>query len=154
MKTLFKHSFIRFALVGGLGFLLDLLSFVVLALLLPPLFARALSFWVAATSNWWWNKKLTFQNHPRLSTKGQLVQWLQFIGSSMLAFIPNWGCYLYLSTLTQNISIQPLLMLWPYLSLIPGVIIGMFINYAFARYWVFTPPSKIANNQSSITKEP
>ncbi|MCW8357508.1 GtrA family protein [Marinomonas pontica] len=95
MKRLFKHTFIRFALVGGIGFLVDLASMLLLSIWLPHIAARALAFWVAATSNWWWNRTMTFRHTTSPNNKkAAALQWMQFIGGSLIAFIPNWGCYL------------------------------------------------------------
>lgn len=154
MKLLFKHSFFRFALVGSVGFMVDLLSFVILSIWLPASLARGLSFWLAATSNWWWNKHLTFHSPNKLSASAQLKQWLQFIGSSMLAFLPNWGCYFYLSQLNLPLEHSSLQTLWPYLALIPGVLIGMLINYGLAKCWVFEQASTKTPPQPSLARRP
>ena len=140
MNIILKHTFVRFALVGGIGFLVDLTCMVLLSVWLPHLLARAIAFWVAASSNWWWNRTITFTNNKALDTnkKTAVLQWLQFIGGSLIAFIPNWGCYVLLMSqppiLDNSISV-----LWPYLAMIPGVLIGMMLNYAFSRFWIFTP---------------
>ena len=140
MNIILKHTFVRFALVGGIGFLVDLTCMVLLSFWLPHLLARAIAFWVAASSNWWWNRTITFTNNKALDTnkKTAVLQWLQFIGGSLIAFIPNWGCYVLLMSqppiLDNSISV-----LWPYLAMIPGVLIGMMLNYAFSRFWIFTP---------------
>ncbi|WP_369921910.1 GtrA family protein [Marinomonas polaris] len=60
MNLIFKHTFVRFAIVGGAGFLVDLASMLLLSIWLPHIVARGFAFWVAASSNWWWNRTITF----------------------------------------------------------------------------------------------
>ncbi|WP_369921911.1 GtrA family protein [Marinomonas polaris] len=64
---------------------------------------------------------------------------MQFLGSSVIAFVPNWGCYLILMSQPPATSNSTLTLLWPYLAMIPGILIGMMLNYVFSRYWVFSP---------------
>ncbi|BDX03135.1 hypothetical protein MACH16_18830 [Marinomonas pontica] len=140
MQRLFKHTFIRFALVGGIGFLVDLASMLLLSIWLPHIAARALAFWVAATSNWWWNRTMTFRHTTSPNNKkAAVLQWMQFIGGSLIAFIPNWGCYLALMAQPPAFSDSTLDQLWPYMAMVPGVLIGMILNYLLSRFWVFSP---------------
>ncbi|PJE57170.1 GtrA family protein [Marinomonas sp. BSi20584] len=143
MNLIFKHTFVRFAIVGGAGFLVDLASMLLLSIWLPHLVARGFAFWVAASSNWWWNRTITFtvpkQEKTSDSKKAAALQWMQFLGSSVIAFVPNWGCYLILMSQPPATSNSTLTLLWPYLAMIPGILIGMMLNYVFSRYWVFSP---------------
>ncbi|ETI61290.1 GtrA family protein [Marinomonas profundimaris] len=139
MNLLLKHTFIRFAIVGGFGFLVDLISMVLLSLWLPHLTARGFAFWIAASSNWWWNRHITFTDaQPTKHKKAAAMQWMQFLGGSVVAFIPNWGCYLFLMSHPPAIIDTTFSLLWPYLAMIPGVLVGMILNYVFSRFWVFT----------------
>ncbi|MGO2513019.1 GtrA family protein [Marinomonas polaris] len=143
MNSILKHTFVRFAIVGGAGFLVDLASMLLLSIWLPHLVARGFAFWVAASSNWWWNRTITFtdpkQEKTSDSKKAAALQWMQFLGSSVIAFVPNWGCYLILMSQPLATSNSTLTLLWPYLAMIPGILIGMMLNYVFSRYWVFSP---------------
>ena len=62
---------------------------------------------------------------------------MQFLGGSVVAFIPNWGCYLIL--MSQPPANMTLALLWPYLAMVPGILVGLVLNYAFSRFWVFSP---------------
>jgi putative flippase GtrA len=153
MNSIFKHTFVRFAFVGGIGFLVDLASMLLLSIWLPHLVARGIAFWVAASSNWWWNRTITFANsksndidssniketYISKNKKAAALQWMQFLGGSIIAFVPNWGCYLILMSQPPATSNSTLLLLWPYLAMIPGILIGMMLNYVFSRFWVFSP---------------
>ncbi|MGJ8646704.1 MAG: GtrA family protein [Marinomonas colpomeniae] len=139
--TILNHSAMRFAMVGAIGFLVDLSSMLLFSLWLSHTTARGLAFWVAASSNWWLNRHFTFAcptNNKESNKKAAVLQWMQFIGSSMLAFIPNWGCYVLLLTLQPLVPNPTISLLWPYLAMIPGVLIGMIANYLLARFWVFS----------------
>ncbi|KZN15437.1 GtrA family protein [Marinomonas sp. TW1] len=135
MNNILKHSYYRFALVGGIGFLVDLSSLMLLSQYAPYTIARGLSFWVAASSNWWWNRHFTFSNNRHKKTA--VVEWLQFLSGSLLAFIPNLGVYLLLIHIQPWIHDHELRAIWPYFAMIPGVAIGLCINYSLSRYWVF-----------------
>jgi putative flippase GtrA len=149
MKRILKHSFITFAIVGGIGFLVDLTCMVLLSIWFPPVIARSIAFWAAASSNWWWNRTITFahkydftladsQNISKpTNKKAAALQWLQFLGGSMVAFIPNVGCYLLLIGYPSTSFSPTLNQLWPYLAMMPGIAIGMIFNYVFSRFWVF-----------------
>ena len=141
MRHIFKHTFVRFAIVGGIGFLVDLSCMLVLAIWLPPAVARGIAFWIAASSNWWWNRSITFSdvNPDNTNKKAAALQLTQFLGGSVVAFVPNWGCYLILMSQPPALHNPTLSLLWPYLAMIPGILVGLFLNYAFSRFWVFSP---------------
>ncbi|MBU2021001.1 MAG: GtrA family protein [Gammaproteobacteria bacterium] len=150
MNLIFKHTFVRFAIVGGVGFLVDLASMLLLSIWLPHLVARGIAFWIAASSNWWWNRTITFtKTKPEIPSikstdtcknkKAAALQWMQFLGGSVIAFVPNWGCYLILMSQPPATPNSTLILLWPYLAMIPGILIGMMLNYVLSRFWVFSP---------------
>ena len=146
MNLILKHSFIRFSIVGAAGFLVDLACMLLLSIWLPHLTARGIAFWVAASSNWWWNRTITFKeskpdniNKKEKDKKAAALQWMQFLGGSMIAFIPNWGCYLLLMFQPPATDNSTISLLWPYLAMIPGILIGMILNYVLSRFWVFSP---------------
>jgi len=139
MNLLLKHTFVRFAIVGGVGFLVDLASMLLLSIWLPHLVARGVAFWIAASSNWWWNRHITFIDVQQTKhKKAAVLQWMQFLGSSLVAFVPNWGCYLFLLEHPPTIHHPMFMTLWPYLAMVPGVLLGMLLNYGFSRFWIFS----------------
>ncbi|BFM48634.1 GtrA family protein [Marinomonas sp. THO17] len=132
MKQILKHPLLRFALVGGIGFLVDMSSFALLSHWLDYAVARGLAFWIATSSNWWWNRHFTFAQQ----NKAAIVEWLQFLGGSIVAFVPNMICYVILNQLDamQHLAFGH------YIALVPGVLLGMMINYSLSRYWIFSSP--------------
>lgn len=45
----------------------------------------------------------------------------------------------YLILMSQPPANMTLALLWPYLAMVPGILIGMVLNYVFSRFWVFSP---------------
>jgi len=139
---------LKFAGVGSIGFIVDAAVMFALSFHILPMPARALAFWVAASSNWWLNRQFTFKHHD---TTRPLQQWRRFLTVSCIGFIPNWGCY---GVLMQIVDINLLsafliesdanpnlvslnTMAWPFVAMVPGVLLGMLSNYLLAERWVF-----------------
>lgn len=120
-----------------MGFFVDLGSMTLLMQILPPLESRAVAFWCAASSTWWINRRLTFRRRQQKCWK---QQWGQSVSSALLAFVPNMGVYagltLWWSQLESEL-LSPWQFLAPYLLMIPGIAVGMFVNYWLADRWVF-----------------
>jgi len=138
-----RKKSILFGLVGGAGFVVDVTAMAVLSQWLPMPSARAGAFWVAASSNWWLNRQLTFKKQQNQS---KVNEWLKFLLSSCFGFIPNWGCYALLIpklnlfiSLIENIGLTHTFFAssLPYLLMIPGILFGMAINFTLADKWVF-----------------
>lgn len=139
-----KKKPVLFGLVGGAGFVVDVTAMALLSPWLTMPSARAGSFWVAASSNWWLNRQLTFKKQQ---TKNKTKEWLKFLTSSCFGFIPNWGCYALLIpkltffiTLFESLGLNHDLFISsiPYLLMTPGILLGMIINFNFADKWVFS----------------
>lgn len=143
----YSLKILRFAVVGSIGFIIDAIAMFLFSFYIAAIPARALSFWTAATSNWWLNRHLTFRsaNSPKA-----LQQWLRFIAVSCIGFIPSWGCYwllmqfidieqYYQLALIQALPIDHLTIetAWPFIAMVPGVLLGMLSNYLLAERWVF-----------------
>ena len=155
-------SFYRFALVGGLGFIVDLSIYALLSLIMPPLYARAIAFWCSVTSNWYLNRHFTFATNitDESNEADKLKQWSLFVITSLIAFVPNMGIYYLMMQLGQEDNLQTLLpiyllpsfvevslliTLWPYFALVPGIFVGMLVNFIGSKYWVFKPKVMCVN---------
>jgi len=137
-------KFLRFAGVGSIGFVIDATTMFILSFYIAAVPARGLAFWVAASANWWLNRQFTFAAQE----SGKPVrQWGRFIVASCIGFIPNWGCYW---ILMQVVDIKILFsefesaehliqVLWPFVAMVPGILLGMLTNYRLADSWVFKP---------------
>lgn len=139
-----KRKPFLFGLVGAAGFVVDVTAMALLSQWLTMPSARAGAFWVAASSNWWLNRQLTFKQQK---TENRTKEWLKFLTSSCFGFIPNWGCYALLIQklnffvsffeglgLNHSLFISSI----PYLLMVPGILLGMIINFNFADKWVFS----------------
>jgi len=130
----------KFALVGGVGFALDLAVFNILRLtvLSPesvhegPIIAKLISTAVAILANWIGNRFWTFGPHRR-SNSG--LEALEFFAVSIvgmgLGLLCLWVSHYvlgYTSLLADNIS-----------SNVIGLILGSVVRFALYRHWVFHP---------------
>lgn len=131
----------KFGFVGVIGFIVDVTVMAVLSSFLPVIPARSGAFWAAASSTWWCNRRFTFKESDR---RDPLTQWLKFLVSACVGFIPNWGSYWLLIEWGRGERITQLVgsdaaFLWPYVAMIPGILLGMVANFILASCWVFQP---------------
>jgi dolichol-phosphate mannosyltransferase len=133
-------EFVQFGCVGATGVVVDLAVYLSLQWLLPIDHgaARGVSFVAAASSNWFLNRHVTFSERPRAP---KLEQWRRFLATSLIGFALNWGSYTALTTTLGFFDAHriPTLML--------GVLLGMFSNFALARGYVWKP-APIGPNRS------
>ena len=130
----------KFALVGGVGFVLDVTVFNALRLTLfapervheGPLIAKTVSTVVAIIANWIGNRYWTFG--PHRSTRSGL-EALEFIAVSVLGMGVGLACLwvshylLGLGTvLADNIS-----------SNVIGLLLGSAVRFTLYRHWVYHP---------------
>jgi len=120
----------QYGLVGISGLVVDLLVFSLLlrVFLVYHLVSRAISFVVAATWNWAWNRRITFEG---ARSHARLPQWAAFLLVSAVGFLLNWGIY-YLLTRYSRFFLDA-----KELALIVGVVVGFGFNYLGARLLVF-----------------
>jgi putative flippase GtrA len=137
-----RHPALKFAMVGGTGFVVDasILMLLYEVLQLDLLLARALAFFVAATSNWILNRLFTFSNLQLSSNKS--AEWLRFVGSAVVSAMPNLGIfYLLMLLLPETLP-------WIFVAMCCGILVGYGCNYLLARHWVF----KSANSGAGAGK--
>jgi putative flippase GtrA len=134
------HQLFAFALVGGVGFVLDLAVFnaLRLTLLTPemhgqgPILAKTISTAVAIAANWVGNRYWTFGPHRRTDSAREGAE---FLVVSLLGMGVGLGCLWishyalgYTSLLADNIS-----------SNVIGLILGSIVRFALYRRWVYHP---------------
>jgi len=120
----------QYGLVGLSGLAVDLVAFSLLFrfFLVHHLLSRAISFVVAATWNWAWNRRITFEG---ARSRARLPQWAAFLLVSAVGFLLNWGIY-YLLTAHSAFFFSA-----KELALVAGVVAGFAFNYLGARLLVF-----------------
>ena len=123
-------EFAHFGLVGGSGFFVDVLLYYGLqhAFSMNHIWARALSFWGAASWNWYWNRVITFSDYFKSMP---LYQWLGFIAVSGFGFVLNWGTYAVLTSYVSFFATHKIF------ALLLGVAAGLGLNFMFSRVLVF-----------------
>lgn len=134
-KIVAKHralaaQFTKFGIVGVIGFLVDVgvLKFCMYEFDMDRYSGRLVSFMVAVTTTWMFNRLFTFKGQGKGPAH---VQWAKFVTACIGGFILNYGTYAVL------ITTIPLVHEYPALGVAAGSIAGMFFNFFAARQMVF-----------------
>jgi len=124
---------LRFGISGVLGLGVDTLALHgLMALGLGFAWARGLSFLVAATFTWLFNRRHTFaQRQPVPPSWGE---WLRYLGAMAVGGVVNYG-----ASLWAYQALAPA-RAWPVIALALGSAAGMVFNFLSARYLVFRAP--------------
>ena len=118
------QQFIKFAMVGVLGFVTDLLIFYLLVFMnIDSLVARVSAFWCATIVTWLGNRFFTFAVYE----SGWFKQLIRHLSVSHLFGMINISVFYYLSL------IAPL-----FLAFLVGTAIAMLGNYTCSKFWVFS----------------
>lgn len=122
------RSFLQFAMVGCSGLAVDLSTYFLLLKWLPVPLAGGLAIWIAMTSNFILNRRLTF-SYARHESAWR--QYVQFCASCLLGGAVNWSARVGLRYL------HPLFAEYPIAAVIVGVAGGTVFNYLLCRHVVF-----------------
>ena len=123
------QEFLRFGVVGTIGFLVDSGVLYGMIWLGAGLYlGRAISYVAAATATWALNRVWTFRGRG-----GGPVhrQWALFVAVNLVGFSLNYGTYAVL------VATVPVVAAHPVLGVAAGSIAGMFTNFALSRRVVF-----------------
>ncbi len=121
-------DFIRFGMVGSMGFCWDTATVYALRGPLGLYAAGAIGFMVAATANWAVNRAWTFRHLEHDSAHSQ---WLRFIVANMIGFVFNRGTFFTLVAINRLCHQQPVL------AIIAGSFAGLSFNYFLSKRFVF-----------------
>jgi len=138
LRRLYRFRFpqaaeiIQFSAVGSSGVIVDLFFFLSLTYVarIDHQLARAISFVIAASWNWFLNRWFTFVA-GRDKQWGK--QWLQFLIAASVGFGVNWGSY---KLLTDHV---PYFTEYHLVAFFMGILLGMGSNYTLCRWFVFRP---------------
>ena len=121
----------RFALVGGMAFLIDagLLTLLVSALGFGHFSGRAISFGVAVSASWVANRKWVFHRYATANRKKEYLRYLAVQGAGALI---NFGIY------SMTIILIPELGRVPVIPLAIGASVAMLFNFIASNQLVFT----------------
>jgi len=122
-------QFLRFGVVGSIGFVVDTaVLYGGLALGLGLYAGRAVSYLAAATTTWALNRVWTFRGQ---GTASALQQWATFVLVCLIGFAFNYGTY------ALMVATMPLVAEHPVLGVAAGSLAGMIGNFLLSRRFVF-----------------
>ena len=120
------RQFLSFAVVGAIGFVVDVAVLYLVAPLLGWYGARVVSFLAAATATWALNRRYTF----RRSEASVLREYLGYLVTMLGGAVVNYGAYV----LVLHWATGP----WaPAAGVALGSCAGLVVNFLSARYLVF-----------------
>jgi putative flippase GtrA len=144
IKSKETGRFLRFAIVGTIGAVIDFGIFNLLTIsnLLPSIWAQVFSFTTAVFSNFFWNRQWTYQDSRSKPMTRQLVQ---FFVVSLAGLAIRTPLFAYLEKFLINLNERILPVGTPFtqvfighnLSLASVIIIVMIWNYFINRYWTY-----------------
>ena len=131
-----ESRFLRFAVVGGAGFVVNeaALWFALNVLSLGKYGAGVFSFLCAVTFTWWGNRLLTFRDEAAVGAGAMLREWAKFVAANSFGFAVNYGVYAGL------IALAPGPLNNPYVALACGTAAGLVLNFALSQWLVFRSP--------------
>jgi putative flippase GtrA len=124
-----RAEFIRFGIVGLLGFCWDTATVYALKGIIGLYVAGVCGFLVAAAANWAVNRIWTFRHLDHIAAHQQLMR---YVAANFIGFIFNRGTFFIL------ISISPLCRSQPVLAIMAGAAAGLCFNYFLSKKYVFT----------------
>lgn len=128
MKTDVAAQFLRFGVVGVVGFLFDTATVYALRGSLGLYGAGIAAYVVAASVNWALNRMWTFRGRGGGAAHRQ---WARYMLTNTVGFILNRGTYAALVTVSALCAAQPVL------AVAAGAIAGMGVNFTLSRRVVF-----------------
>lgn len=128
-RAALAQEFLRFGLVGTIGFLVDSgVLYGAIGLGAGLYLGRAISYVAAATATWGLNRVWTFRGRGSGPVHRQ---WALFVAVNLVGFVLNYGTYAVL------VATVPLVAAHPILGVAAGSIAGMFTNFFLSRRLVF-----------------
>ncbi|TDS76655.1 GtrA family protein [Comamonas sp. JUb58] len=116
-----QRSLLWFLMAGAVAFVVDVLALTLLRDALGVYAARAVSFWLAATTTWLINRNISFAG--RSATGSLLAEYLRYLGLMLGGGAINFAVY---SLLAWTFPQGPL---WLMLYVAAGTLTAMSVNY-------------------------
>ena len=127
-RRLMAGQFLRFGVIGTLGFVWDTLIVYAAAPFVGLYAAGVVSYLVAGSINWLLNRVWTYRHVPHGAMHRQAAM---FLAVNSLGFVLNRGLYFSL------IATQPFCRGHPVVPIAAGGIAAMFVNFFLSRRLVF-----------------
>jgi dolichol-phosphate mannosyltransferase len=136
LSWLLRHSFVRFAAVGGAGYVVNAaaLAFFTEHLHVNVDAALALAIFLAMGFTWVGNRYLTFAARRAHGARGIFEEWLRFVGANSLGAAANYAVALAL------VHFGPGWLANKFVAQAIGVLAGLVFNFTLSRYLVFRSP--------------
>ncbi|CAN5276392.1 hypothetical protein BH10PSE19_BH10PSE19_17170 [soil metagenome] len=126
-QRLYESAFIRFGVIGAIGFFSDVCALYALRHILPLISAKIISYIVAFSVTWILNRYFTFRSRD----PQRLQQWLKYVALYVVTGCLNVGMF---GLLVQQF---PYLYQHPIFAMIITSIAMMMINFTVSRGFVF-----------------
>lgn len=132
----FSENFIRFGLVGALGFCWDTATVYSLRPFTNLYIAGTCGFFVAASANWAVNRLWTYRHHIHVAPH---VQWAKFMTANAIGFVFNRGVYFALVSKSFSMAAKTdIFYTQPVIAIFAGSISGLCFNYFLSKRFVFS----------------
>lgn len=134
-RALARLSILRFAVIGGVGFVVDstVLAVDTNWLGLDPFKGRVLSIFCAMVCTWLGNRYFTFAaKRARGSISAIFHEWSKFVAANIVGALVNYGAYAALLRFAAPPYNNK------YLALVIGVLVGLVFNFTLSKKLVFT----------------
>ena len=144
LKSKETGRFLRFAVVGCIGAVIDfgIFNLLTVSKILPSIWAQVISFTTAVISNFYWNRRWTYQDSR---SKPMTHQFIQFFVVNVAGLAIRTPLFAYLEKFLINLSgrffpdgtpFTPVL-IGHNLSLASVIIVVMIWNFFINRYWTY-----------------
>lgn len=135
LHALSRSRFLRFSVVGGFGFVVDVSVFFLLHDLaqLNAYIARPFSILAAMICTWLGNRTLTFADRAARGLRGIFSEWLKFAATNTMGALFNYA------TFAAILGLAPAPFNYRYLALAAGTAVGLVFNFTLSKYVVFRP---------------
>ncbi|WP_211462181.1 GtrA family protein [Collimonas silvisoli] len=133
------QQFIRFAIVGAIGFAVDVgVLYLNLHLGMGYFIGRAISFLCAVWVTWKINRQFTFISSGEGS---DFKEMLRYLAAMLFGGLINYLAYLIVVMQVRNLPFLP------FFAVAIGSVSGMMFNYFTAKSWVFKSVEKLKNKK-------
>jgi putative flippase GtrA len=136
-RYLLRHPFIRFAMIGAGGYVVDagVLALDTGWMGLTFEAGRAFSIFFAMAFTWAGNRYFTFADRRARGFSAALQEWLKFMGANLLGALVSYGVSVLL------VRYAPFPFNYKYAALLCGVLAGLVFNFTLSRTLVFRTPA-------------
>jgi putative flippase GtrA len=133
VRTLAASRFLRFSVVGGFGFVVDVSVFFLLHDIagLNAYAARPFSILAAMICTWLGNRILTFRDHAAEGVGAIFAEWLKFAATNTVGALLNYA------TFASLVGFAPPPFNYRYLALVAGTAVGLVFNFTLSKRIVF-----------------